>query len=396
MNPSISCHDVAVIGAGPAGCMAALELAGNGADVILLEKAALPRYKTCGGGLLGRAFQRLPVNVERAVERTFESVELNFLGTSRHFVVRRSPPLVHMTMRAQLDELLAQEAERAGAKLFSACPVRRMSMRDDFVLLATDDREYHAQFVIGADGVHSSVAKAGGWGELPARAPALEYEVHVPVEDFLRLGRRPRFDFDVIDAGYAWVFPKRNHLSVGILSTRPVSIDLRSRLEAYMDIVGISRMEKVEKHGWLIPIEPRREALARGRVLLAGDAAGLVDPVTAEGISHAIESGQLAAAALLQSDFQVTRAAAAYQSLLEKSILPELRAGRLIARILYGHPRWRDLAFRLSGQRVCEFVADVAMGARRYSDALRKPSSFMKLLGLMRHGKKRPAQADPA
>jgi len=75
------CYDVAVVGAGPAGCSAALALARNGFTVVLLEKAVLPRYKTCGGGLLHRAFKLLPVAAETVVERSFNSVGLNFLGT---------------------------------------------------------------------------------------------------------------------------------------------------------------------------------------------------------------------------------------------------------------------------------------------------------------------------
>src|ERR1035441_8361705 len=106
--------DVAVIGAGPAGGSAALALARNGFDVVLLEKAALPRYKTCGGGVLHRAFKLLPPGAEAVVERSFNSVALNFLGTEMNFVTTREQPIVHMTMLADLERLLARAAEKAG------------------------------------------------------------------------------------------------------------------------------------------------------------------------------------------------------------------------------------------------------------------------------------------
>jgi flavin-dependent dehydrogenase len=170
---------------------------------------------------------------------------------------------------------------------------------------------------------------------------------------------------------------------VGILSTRRVSTDLHAKLTDYLERIGITRIQKTEKHGYLIPLAPRRGALARGRVLLAGDAAGLVDPVTAEGISHAIRSGQLAATALANCQLDVSRAGKLYQSLLETEILCELRAGRILAKVLYNYPRFRNWVFRVRGRELSEFVADVVMGERNYTSTLKKPSSYLKMFGLM-------------
>ena len=137
----------------------------------------------------------------------------------------------------------------------------------------------------------------------------------------------------------------------------------------------------MERHGYLIPLAPRPGPLARDRVLLVGDAAGLADPVTAEGISHALRSGQLAAAALTTGGWDPLRVATIYQSLLEKHILAELRAARLLARVLYHHPRVRQAAFQLGGQRLCDFATQVIMGQASYRAALRRPVSFFKWLG---------------
>jgi len=373
--------DVAVVGAGPAGCTAALALAKAGKSVVLLEKARLPRYKTCGGGVLARAFKLLPPGAESVVEGRFNSVALHFAGTGMNFVATRPQPMVYLTMRADLDCLLARAAQTAGVQLVESCPVKRVEIRGDAVEIFSERQSYRAQFVVAADGVHSTVAKAAGWPELPALAPALEHEICLSDEDFARFSQMPRFDFNTIDAGYAWVFPKRNHLSVGILSTHRVCTDLPAKLAEYLQGVGITRIQKTERHGYLIPLAPRRGPLARGRVLLAGDAAGLVDPVTAEGISHALLSGQLAAQALIETCMDVTKVSATYQALLERHILGELRAGRFLARILYHHPRIRNAAFRLHGQRLCEFATKVIMGEARYLDSLKRPSSYLKLIG---------------
>jgi flavin-dependent dehydrogenase len=193
-----------------------------------------------------------------------------------------------------------------------------------------------------------------------------------------------RFDFNFIEAGYAWVFPKRDHLSVGILTMRRRHRDLPAKLEEYLRTVGITRFQRIERHGYLIPVAPRQEKLARGRFLIAGDAAGLVDPVTAEGISYAILSGQLAAAALLEADFDLARVSRRYQALLQDGILRDLKAARFLAYFLYDCPRFRNWVFRRNGRKLTEFVADVVMGNRSYSDALKKPASYLKLLGIRR------------
>jgi geranylgeranyl reductase family protein len=377
----ITNFDVVVIGAGPAGATAALALARNGFAVGLLEMAALPRYKTCGGGVLHRAYQLLPPETETVVERSFHSVALNFLGTDLNFVTTRPQPIVHMTMRADLDCLLTRAAEKAGVQVIESCPVKRVNMQAEFVELVSDRENFRAKFVIAADGVHSVTARTTGWSELPALAPALEYEIYLADEDFARFSQQPRFDFNAIDAGYAWVFSKRAHLSVGILSTRRVCADLPNKLADYLRQIGLTRIQKIEKHGFLIPLAPRREPLARGRVLLVGDAAGLADPVMAEGISHALQSGRLAAAALSECRLDVAKASATYQSLLEQHILPELRAGRFLAKFLYHHPKIRRAAFRAGGQRLCEFVTDVVMGERSYREAVNQPANYLKLLG---------------
>ncbi len=362
--------DVAVVGAGPAGCSAARALAEKGVKVVLIEKASLPRYKTCGGGILARAYHLLPTGVHSVVEREVRSVSLSFFGTGLNFVATRASPLIYMTMRAELDSFLARQAEKAGAKVVDSCPVRSVTLRDDVVEISGEAGRFQARFVIGADGVHSAVAKATGWSELPHLAPALEWEVFLTDGEFERFSSNARFDFNVVEAGYAWVLPKRDHLSIGILSMRRRCTDLQARLEDYLRGLGISEPRRVERNGHLIPVAPRREELARGRVLLVGDAAGLVDPVTAEGISNAIMSGQLAAAALLESQLVLPEVARRYGSLLRNSILGELRTARFLADFLYNHPRIRGWAFRHQGKRLTNFVADVVMGERDYTSAL--------------------------
>ena len=372
---------MAVIGSGPAGCSAAADLARRGMNVLLLEKVVLPRYKTCGGGILRRAHQMLPASVAEVVESTFHDVLLNFHGEGLQFTASRPEPLVRMAMRADLDNLLAIDAQKAGARLLDGCPVTQVIPQADGVELATGKGTFQARFLIAADGVQSLTAKACGWTPLPRLAPAIEWELYLSAEDFAKFGQVARFDFGFIEAGYAWVFPKRNHLSVGILTTERANINLAARLESYLRFLGINRIERVEKHGYVIPVEPRREPLTRGRVLLAGDAAGLVDPITAEGISYALLSGRLAAEAIATGQPDAAKVGQCYQTLLGKNILGDLRAGRWLAKFVYHHPRIRHWAFRRHGRRLTNFATDVVMGERGYRAALCDPKSYLKMLG---------------
>jgi len=111
--------------------------------------------------------------------------------------------------------------------------------------------------------------------------------------------------------------------------------------------------------------------LVRGRILLAGDAAGLADPLTAEGISYAIRSGQLGGAAVARQIGDAAGVRTAYHAGLRREILPDLRSARLLAALLYERPAIRRWLFRTWGQGLSEAIADVLLGARSYRDVWR-------------------------
>jgi flavin-dependent dehydrogenase len=186
-----------------------------------------------------------------------------------------------------------------------------------------------------------------------------------------------RFDLGATRRGYAWVFPKREHLSVGILEARRGARDLRAQLDAYLRRIGLGSVSGGERHGALIPLAPRPGGAARGRVLLCGDAAGFVDPVTCEGISYAVRSGQLAARALIEAPEDGVRAA--YVASLRNDIVPELRLARHLSHIVFGPTRVRDWLFRRVGQSFGELMADIITGRRTYRQLLESPASYAKL-----------------
>jgi geranylgeranyl reductase family protein len=296
-------YDVIVVGAGPAGSAAARLLAEQRVRVALLERTKMPRYKACGAGIVGRAMRVLPPDVKETIERERFTAELHVLDTGLHFNVTRQEPIVFMSMRGKLDRLLAVGAQKAGADLWEECNVLGVAPETASVTVETNRGFLSASFVIAADGSTSSIAKKVGWRETRRLVPAIEWEVPVDKEIFEKFANSARFDFGSVPSGYAWVFPKGSHLSVGAATMKRGNVSLTGLLEKHLWLLGIPLNKDVVRHGALVSSRPRSDDLVKGRVLLAGDAAGLADPVTGEGISFAVVSGQAAARALVAGGF---------------------------------------------------------------------------------------------
>lgn len=370
--------DVAIVGAGPAGATAAWALARTGRRVVLLEKQRLPRYKTCGGGVLTRARAWLPPLADDVFECVDARASLQLLradGTTLECAPDEPIP-VALAMRATLDHALADAAARAGAVLRDGHAVLAVDAGREHVELATDRGRLRADFLVVADGATGPTARFAGWSAPHGGVAALEWELDVDAATLARFTAHARFDFGDVDSGYAWVFGKRERLSVGILSTRR-SGGLAPLLERYLERLAI-RPTRVERHGYVIPLAPRREGVARGRVLLVGDAAGLADPVLAEGISHAALGARLAARALDEGRGHVDVSARIYRELVEVEIGRELVWARRLARVLH-RPALRAWLFERFGDPFVTAMGSVAAGRSGYRQLLFDPRHYWRL-----------------
>lgn len=361
--------DVAVVGAGPCGSVAARDLARGGARVLLLERAHLPRAKTCGGGIVGRTRRWLGELSPLAVERECRAVELSWMGAGGlRFRVERAQPIMRLAMRDALDQELVREAAASGSEVRDGTALLGVEADTGGVCCVTDRGSFSARALIAADGAFGVTARLAGLDERLEVAPALECELSVDAATMRRFADAARFDFEVphlAAPGYAWMFPKRAHLSIGVLAIRAGRCDLRAALAGYADFLGLPDPTGPSNgtcSGHVIPARPRRLGFARGPLLVAGDAAGLAEPVTFEGISFAAWSGALAAQALLSTDRGSEQSAARYEELLRLELLPELAAARSFAGLLYGRPELTRVALRARGDRICEFVVDAVSG----------------------------------
>lgn len=376
-------YDAAVIGGGPAGAVAARELAHAGARVVLLERARLPRQKTCGGGILARARALMPAGMQRAFCETCGTVELTIGSRPFFFAAHRPQAVIYMADRRRLDSLLVAAAGRCGAEIVDACRVDGIAAVRGGLSVATCRGRFKARFVIAADGALSATARRCGWPvETRRLVPALSAELNVPAGIFGRWQQpvRARFDFGAVPRGYGWIFPKAGHLSVGVVSMQSKTTGLKQALQHYLKAAGLGGTAPLKTRGALIPVSPRTDGFAKGRVLLAGDAAGLADPLTAEGISHALLSGRLAAQALVAAEFTPPAARRIYHAKLKAHILAELRIAGFFARRVFFRPRLVDAFFSRRGQAFVEGVTDLATGRQTYRRLLLNPGNYLKLL----------------
>jgi geranylgeranyl reductase family protein len=289
---------VVVAGAGPAGSAVAIHLAHAGASVLLADKARFPRDKPCGGGLTGRAVRALPCSVEPVVEHVVDRFELR-LRYGPRFERAGREPMILMTQRRRLDAHLAEQAAAAGADFRDGAAVADVEQAEGGVNLSVGGERVGAGVLVGADGANGVVARSVGLGGQIVRGVALEGNVRWGVVDADRYRGRAVVELGVVPGGYGWVFPKGDHANIGVGGWGTEGPRLRTHLERLANAhdVGIDTLTDVKGHR--LPMRPLGTAASAGRILLVGDAAGLVDPLSGDGIYEAFVSAKLAAQAIL-------------------------------------------------------------------------------------------------
>jgi geranylgeranyl reductase family protein len=323
--------DVLVVGAGPAGSATALHLARGGATVLLADRARFPRDKPCGGGVTGRALKHAPCAIDRVVEDEIRTFELR-LRYDRSFERRSERPLVLMTQRRRLDAFLAEQAAAAGVRFVDATRVEDVAAANGHVTARVGGRRVRASVVVGADGANGVVAKSAGLGKDIVPGVALEGNAAWGHFDEGRYRGRAVFDVGVVPGGYGWVFPKRDHVNVGVGGWGSEGPRLRDRLARLAASYGLPLTALSELKGHRLPTRRPGGSVSAGRVLLVGDAAGLVDPLSGDGIYEAFVSARLAADSILAGELTM------YQSALEAALDPHLHASWVAKQALDRHP----------------------------------------------------------
>ncbi|MGI5214248.1 geranylgeranyl reductase family protein [Plantactinospora sp. CA-290183] len=353
--------DVAVVGAGPAGASAALAARRAGASVLLLDRADFPRDKACGDGIAAHALDVLAeLGVPDPVSGFVPVPALRLVAPDGSEVARRLPRPAYTVPRQVFDARLVAAALAAGAR-FRRHQVRRVVVRDGLVLL---DGAVAARAVVGADGAGSAVRRALGHGANPDGHLGLAIRGYAPA------GVGPVEQRIVASAvhwpGYAWSFPigdGRANIGYGeVLAGRPLRrAELLDRLAALLPEVDPATVTGLRAHH--LPFSTRRPVPGRGRIVLAGDALSLVNPLTGEGIFYAVLSGALAGAAAANSP---GIAAGRYAAALRQRLGAHLRHSAVAYRLARSRPIV-DAVVRAAGrdERTFRVLAELGLGDGR-------------------------------
>jgi len=403
--------DILIVGAGPAGCAAAYDLAQAGKHVILLDKRTFPRHKPCACGLTRKTLKAIRYSVDPVIERVCHEIVLQSAEAAttepdsrraRSTVrVKTRNPICAMAVRERFDDFCLQQtllAARQGGSVELRKTDRILALREspDFIELdvatSRGPETLRASILIGADGSNGQTRKMhrqdshrealSPSAQDSAQEDGFALEATVPYTSLpaiLPNGAAPHdlvFDFAPLPGGYGWLFPKADHINIGVgafAPTSPHDLGAPSSPTAPSSAKVGSRQASLKQVTRALLLDYARQKLGvttlshitgqqlgmgghtyipQGRVLLVGDAAGLVDPLTGEGIHSAIVSGQAAAAAILECDLnnQPNDVAAAYArhlAPLQKTLAFSHRA----ARAFYAQPERGFKAMRLPFMR---------------------------------------------
>jgi geranylgeranyl reductase family protein len=343
-------YDAIIVGAGPAGCSAAYDLAARGQRVLLFDRRQFPRVKPCAGGITVKTMRRLRYPVEPVVREVCPDVVVGIaLHEETH--LRGRGLVCAMTVRSEFDEYNLQHAIDRGATFEVIRHIDSITEQPDGVLVETSAGTFRTPYLVGADGANSVVRRC-----IPGATPL---RAGFAIEASVRGRTAPMtFDFGVVKRGYGWLFPKGDHVNVGLYTGDHALRPDRGALEEYARArLGPVELQHVVGHH--IGIEGGTEPPATDRIVLVGDAAGLVDPLLAEGIHNAVASGQAAAAAIDDATALRTSLRTAYAQRL-RTVLTDLRLAQTIARGFYRDMR---LGYRLMTAPVLRWIL---MGAYRH------------------------------
>jgi geranylgeranyl reductase family protein len=358
-------YDVVVVGLGPAGALAAYELSRCGHRVLAIERAHLPRYKICGGALSVRASKLIPFDFTGEIEQVIHGAAFNFRGEGR-FTVESSDPIAYMINREHFDFLLVSKAEKEGTCILDQVQVLDWVEGDEEITVITDSGEWPCLYLVGADGINSTI----GTKRLPHNGEkrSVGFESDIPFQGPTqeRLGL-VQIDLGSAPYGFGWVFPKKNYRATGIAGLQGKVRDIGEMYGQFIENQGILKEASGQQvHPYQFAPFTGTTPLHQGNALWVGDAAGLIDPFSGEGLYYAIQSGRVAAE-VISKTLKGKGDLSSYTAKMLAELTDEFRSARRFSRLIY---RWPQTSYRFlqSHKWVVHLYFEILRGEKRYDE----------------------------
>lgn len=364
-------YDVIVMGGGPSGAAAARTLTQRGLAVALIDKAHFPRDKLCGGCFTGRSHTLFRQIYGSDIPDSFLDTKsaISFFAHGQDLGTITDIPPIYLTLRRQLDTEMFRRAVEGGAIAVTGTRVSSIDPEAPSITLQ-DGRQLTARILIGADGVNSQVARQLFGKSFDRTHTAFGLEIEAPPSP-TNQDAPLRIDFGAATWGYGWSFPKSGSTTIGICGLLPDNPDMKTTLRKYLTDLG--QDPEIHCKGHFLPFGDFRKVPGNGAVLLVGDAAGLVDPITGEGIALAMESGHLAALAAADAlTANAPRSAITRYRKMLRPIHRSLRQARMLRRLIYAPLLNRPFisAFRKS-RTIRRLYMQMLAGEANYGDVMR-------------------------
>ncbi|WP_088890720.1 geranylgeranyl reductase family protein [Leptolyngbya ohadii] len=357
-------YDCIIVGAGPAGGSAAYHLAKRGRSVLVLEKESLPRYKPCGGGVSPQIAEWFDFDFSPAISLKVDTIRYTWkMGDEINAKLEDLEP-IWMVRRDKFDHFLIEQAQKQGAELRDNTEVKGIEFKSDRWQVNTAQGPVEGRYVIAADGAKGQMAKWLGFKERKRRlAGALEAEAQANVAN----PETAHFEFGMVKNGYIWNFPKADGYSIGVGTFRGGEPqDFKSILTEYATLFGID-LQTCKQFGHPLCLWDGEQKLHTQNALLAGEAACVVDPFTAEGIRPSILTGVKAAEAIDQAIGGDMNALARYSEIVNQEWGEDMVWAQRLGGVFYRIP---SFGYKVGVKRptATERMGQILCGKLRYSD----------------------------
>jgi len=377
-------YDLIVVGGGPAGSMCAREAALKGLEVLLIEKENFPRDKLCGGALSPRVAQSLDFDISPVVQLEMHNA-IVYAPSGRKVVVTKEDAKGHLIKRKEFDYLLMQKAKEAGVNVLEGMKVHSVEQIRSGIRVLTHGDSFKSHLLVGADGVNSTIARVLGirrkW---PSDRVALCIAADIPLssQEIDRIlsvdgtSGNPAIEMYpwAVEHVYGWCFPKRDEISLGVgYKMKHQVLNLRIAWKKFVEKFETEKgvtLDLSSQSAYRVPLGKLDKRLTARRTMLIGDAAGLVSPITGEGIHYAIRSGIIAGqvayeAVQEKNPLHVRR----YEKRLKKEMKTEFSAANFVSNIAFKSAKKIEIICELAENDLIlqDQMIDLALGTRSIS-----------------------------